>query len=315
MSYLTDQFFFSRSNFESFALSQKWSFIFSSSILALSAILLKDHQVLTKLEFHNLLIHSTYSLLSQIFLLTTINLFSTPLIAGFALLPRNFILLLVGRDEGEGIGGFGLGEGNWQQMLFVLSAGTIVTIITDIELNSLLPNPRSIKILNKLINFLPNSWKPTTPSSSSSSSNSSPTLSSHHNNSLSLTLVPFIPLFLFLLQSPSTKPSLAVACSYLPSNLRSTFCYSPTPSLPTDSTIDIVFAYYDEPLDQFRDHLANIRNGDFVKVRENRVIVYNKGYKTELELRERGGLREGDSVIPLENYGREGATYLKVGLV
>lgn len=134
-------------------------------------------------------------------------------------------------------------------------------------------------------------------------------------NSLATSLLPFLPLLLFLLQSPSTSPSLSVACQYLPSNLRHTLCHNPLPHLHSSksSTVDLVFAYYDEPLDKFKDHLNEIRERGFVKSRRNRVVVYNKGYKEERELREKVGLREGDLVVKLDNLGREGATYLRVG--
>lgn len=42
------------------------------------------------------------------------------------------------------------------------------------------------------------------------------------------------------------------------------------------------------------------------------MLVYNKGRKSEKELRFTLGLKDVDEVIPLPNLGREGATYLDV---
>lgn len=55
-----------------------------------------------------------------------------------------------------------------------------------------------------------------------------------------------------------------------------------------------------------------MRNLQFVKDRDERVIVYNKGPRSEEEIRKEIGLKTSDEVVPLENVGREGETYLKV---
>jgi hypothetical protein len=69
-----------------------------------------------------------------------------------------------------------------------------------------------------------------------------------------------------------------------------------------------VVSYYNEPLDSLREtvHEARTRLGKGSK----RVIIYLKGDKQQIpEL-----LKVADEVVPLENLGREGGTYLVGGL-
>lgn len=78
--------------------------------------------------------------------------------------------------------------------------------------------------------------------------------------------------------------------------------------------MDLVFSYYDEPADAFKQHVDSIRFSQFVGSRKSKVFVYNKGnFQTKEELRSKLKLAGIDEVIELENKGREGATYLQVG--
>lgn len=129
--------------------------------------------------------------------------------------------------------------------------------------------------------------------------------------SLTLAFLPFLPLLVYLLQAaaiPTSSQSLVAACEYLPLAVRTTVC--PLPS--SARSVDLVFAYYDEPLEQFAAHHADIKSRQFLKARDARTLVYNKGAKSEEALRTALNLGGSDEVIPLENLGREGATYLQV---
>ena len=88
---------------------------------------------------------------------------------------------------------------------------------------------------------------------------------------------------------------------------------SETPQAQRD-TVDIVISYYDEPLPEVREHVKLFRELNFVKERSERVIIYNKGPSSSEVIREVLGLMDDDEVVPLENVGREGETYLKVSL-
>jgi hypothetical protein len=261
--------------------------------------------VLTSADFFSLVAYTILALLTQLSLLSTLYHFSSPVYPAATLIPRNLILLLVGTF---GRGGIRL-RGNWAQMTCVLAGGTVATIVGEPDLSSSLRDAvRSVRSKVGLGGRA--SWNHERLPSSSSPTTSSPP--QRYVPSIQLALFPFIPLLIYLIQSPSTTTSLAAACSYLPINVRSTLCHTLT--VPQSRTVDLVFAFYDENLDEARHHIANMRNGQFVKERSNRVVLYNKGPRSENELRHRLELRKTDEVIPLENYGREGATYLKVGL-
>lgn len=123
----------------------------------------------------------------------------------------------------------------------------------------------------------------------------------------------FLPLFLFIHQAPSAHSSLipfASACSYLPAQLRLSACPSILPLRPAP-TVDLVVSYYDEDLHMVRTHLTWMRRANFVARKTSRLLIYNKGTRTEEEIRKGLGLRSSDEVVQLENFRREGATYLK----
>lgn len=70
-------------------------------------------------------------------------------------------------------------------------------------------------------------------------------------------------------------------------------------------------------MEKFDKHVSYMRNLVFVRERKYRIIVYNKGSgdekgSTNEVIKQKLRLKDGDKVIELENFGREGATYLKV---
>lgn len=126
-----------------------------------------------------------------------------------------------------------------------------------------------------------------------------------------LAALPFLPLLAYLIMSTSVSTSIGSACAYLPINVASSLCYSISPAA-SSKTVDLVFSYHEEDLVKFKRHIDNIRWTDFIAKRQSRVLVYNKGSKSELVLRKELELRKSDEVVKLENVGREGATYLRV---
>lgn len=79
-----------------------------------------------------------------------------------------------------------------------------------------------------------------------------------------------------------------------------------------EDTVDTVISYYNEPLPEVKKHLKVFRDLEFVRKRSERVVIYNKGLFSSKEIREALSLKEYDEIVPLENVGREGETYLKV---
>jgi hypothetical protein len=203
------------------------------------------------------------------------------------------------------------------QMLLVLSVGVFAIARNDAEfIGMVLSGTQSLQSrLGRRPSYQRHVTHPSDAPASSPANRSPTTKTSSRDRTpipnYNLAFIPFIALIFYLAQSPSTTTSLASACSYLPTNVQTTLCRSVS-DVPHSKTVDLVFAYHNEPLEGFRDHLARLREGDFVKQRTNKVYVYNKGPRAERELRSTLGLRKGDEVIPLENVGREGATYLRV---
>lgn len=87
------------------------------------------------------------------------------------------------------------------------------------------------------------------------------------------------------------------------------FCHSPSP-LPT---LDIVIAHYDKSLPELRSHMNRLLDLPFAQQRKVRLFLYEKGEVTTEELWRTLPLESarGDEVVRLENWGREGATYLR----
>ncbi|GAA5830759.1 hypothetical protein JCM5353_008305 [Sporobolomyces roseus] len=130
---------------------------------------------------------------------------------------------------------------------------------------------------------------------------------------LSTTLLP-VSIALFVFSTPYLPALPAIGSRSL------TGLYSKsTASLQTSQavsshqdTVDIVISYYNEPLPEVNKHLKVFRDLEFVKERSERVVIYNKGPFSGKEIREALCLKGYDEVVPLENVGREGETYLKV---
>lgn len=154
------------------------------------------------------------------------------------------------------------------------------------------------------------------PAHSTSDPSSPATYPASASSSPFFALVPFIPLVLHLLQPPASNiPPLEHACSLLPASLRTAIC--PTTALPRDlanDTVDIVISYYDEALPNVKHHLDGMRDLAFVKSRNERIIIYNKGPLSTDEIRKGMELNDHDEVVELDNVGREGETYLKVNI-
>lgn len=88
-----------------------------------------------------------------------------------------------------------------------------------------------------------------------------------------------------------------------------------TSAPPPTPTVDIALAYYNEDLTRTHDTLVELRQSPFLAARQQRIVVYNKGPHSAHRLRRELALSLEDEVVALPNVGREGATYLKVGIV
>ncbi|GAA5935042.1 uncharacterized protein JCM15063_003134 [Sporobolomyces koalae] len=273
---------------------------------------------------------------AQIAVLFGLKLFSSPLSSTTTLFARNSILLFCGAF---GEYGYPIRE-NWLQVLFVYAVGTAVVAWADPEVAAAVRgiSSRSAGLStaysplnangnsNGSSGFAaspsvsnPNSPKlqPSTPTAahrkSSNDRLSDSTASSFLSSCPLLALIPFIPLLIHLLQPPASNvPPLQHACSLLPNSLRTAIC--PLTALPLDlssNTVDVVVSYYSEDLPAVKNHLNGIRNLEFVRNRVERFIIYNKGPFSEDEIRKGMDLKPNDEVVPIDNVGREGETYLK----
>lgn len=247
-------------------------------------------------EYIDLFIFHLSALGAQVSLLVALYHLACPLQAAITLLPRNLLLLLWATF---GRGGLVL-RSNWLQMVVILAGGTIATVATDDELSETVQQVSTRVGLSK-----GDGWNKEHLPSAHDYSNAP-----RKHPSRKLIGLAFLPLLFYFVQSPSTTTSLAAACSYLPTNVRSTLCHTFT--APTSRSVDLVIAYYDEDLAAAKHHIQAMRERPFIRARESRVLIYNKGPRSEDELREKMELKSSDEVIPLPNFGREGATYLKV---
>lgn len=253
------------------------------------------------------------TLLAQIALLFHLSTTTSPLAAAVSVFPRNLVLLVWSAFGREGIA---LRE-NWIQVVLVYACGSAALTWTETELSNAL-----VKARKPASPYVPLGSHAHTepPSPSSSVTLASPPTHKHSGTSSSsdhgslpsiLSLVPFVPLLAYLITTPATTSSLSSACTYLPPYLRSTVCPVST-SAPVSRSVDLVVSYYDEDLARAETHISFIRGTDFVRRRNNRVVVYNKGMRSEQEIRKGLKLKWADEVVPLPNLGREGATYLTV---
>ncbi|GAA6018741.1 hypothetical protein JCM10207_005563 [Rhodosporidiobolus poonsookiae] len=253
-----------------------------------------------------------FSVAAQLAIFAALLFFSSSSTAASTLFPRNFALLTLSTFDRQGLA---LSE-NWMQLALVYGFGSVAIAWTDDEVSSAVRNLRTGGAGSTYLPLnghgsSPVLGHPSLPPNlrKSSSHDLSTEFSASARPSL-LSLVPFFPLLLYLLTVPATTSSLSAACSYLPPTVRATVC--PASSVgPTSRTVDLVVSYYDEAFERTRNHLNDIRKTDFVASRNSRVVLYNKGPRTETDIRAGLGLRWTDEVIPLPNLGREGATYLK----
>ena len=255
------------------------------------------------------------SIATQVLSILCLYQFQSPISIASHLFPRNILLLGASTLGRDGIAFVA----EWQKMALVLAGGTLATLWNDEELSSAVKErTRRTRRRLGLAGTTTNQNSDAEEEDEVRSPVSSPMIpparrrssqgSAKSDPSLSLSLLAFLPLALLLAQSaPSSSRSLSTACAYLPSAM----C-GDRPSRA--KTVDLVFAYYDEALEGeggFRAHLDSIRARQFVKERDSRVMVYNKGDRAEKELREALALSGRDEVIALPNLGREGATYLQ----
>ncbi|GAA6035894.1 hypothetical protein JCM8097_005150 [Rhodosporidiobolus ruineniae] len=132
-----------------------------------------------------------------------------------------------------------------------------------------------------------------------------------------LALLPFLPFFLVLVQSIHPLPCLPVLPvdrlpPYLSDRLGLFTPSSPSSSLLskaafTPPTLDIVFAYFNQSLPAFEEHVRHVKGRGTVGRYRTRVTVYSKGGAGREELERVEGV---DEVVELPNLGREGGTYL-----
>ncbi|GAA6009824.1 uncharacterized protein JCM10292_003616 [Rhodotorula paludigena] len=256
-----------------------------------------------------------FSVSAQVAVLIVLSSFPTPTTAAHSLLPRNLVLLACSTFGREGIPL----RDNWIQELLVYFFGSITTAWADPELSAAVANLRAGESRYSTLNAhsaIPHS--PTGASLLSSASHppnhrkdsSDRALSGSSATPSIFSILPFVPLLLYLVTSPATTTKLSSGCAYLPPSVRARLCPLSDYALPVSRSVDLVVSYYNEDLNRTRNHLDHIRQSDFVAKRNNRIVLYNKGQRSEAELRKELELKWLDEVVPLENLGREGATYL-----
>jgi hypothetical protein len=288
---------------------------------------------------------SSFSALSEIAFYYLINLVDSFETIGLILILRNLILLGANRTEGSGvqlgiiylIGLVALGYNNVdvylvQQHVTAFISGPEARGRVRLSVDEDIGRVGSEELGKE-------GWRSDQSSGEEERSDSTSTSSSVQldisdssfspRRRLLLLLSPSLPLFLYLLLSlsPTSQSSTTITlpssiCSSLPSTLSDRLCssgriYASTP----DDSIDLVFSYYDEKIESFAAHVAEIRATSYpAQASRLRIFIYNKGSATESELRNGLTLRDedydnlggGDYVIPLPNVGREGGSYLHV---
>ncbi|GAA5987778.1 hypothetical protein JCM10908_007211 [Rhodotorula pacifica] len=262
--------------------------------------------------FSKLLISTTATTLAFFWVLMSS---SSPLTPALAIFPRNLCLLTphMGRRAGVGV------LRSWTQLGLLYLAGTVASVWTNEDTSTVWPTRwRSASRAEEAETFDLESPAPSQPStppplyrSQSDDHESPPHVTRHGRFSalLGLSLVPFVPLLLQMLLAPLSAPDYSRSCAYLPASIRASVCPFAIP-WAKPRTVDLVIAYYDEDIERTKEHIANLRASPFVSMRDQRVIIYNKGPRNETMLRSGLNLTASDEVVPLPNLGREGATYL-----
>ncbi|KAK4057314.1 hypothetical protein OIO90_001811 [Microbotryomycetes sp. JL221] len=270
-------------------------------------------------------------LLTQAMLVLHLLLAANPLGVGTAVVVRNLVLLLW---LSTGHRGAAL-RANWMQMLIVLICGALAALACQddwsstwsrfVDTNWFRLEDRRRASGWEPVEKGPNSPSPAVSSAVSSASNGPASSSSNVGSSPSrlrdnnardyrsqpswlMTILPFVPVLVYLVRNP-TLSSINSACSYLPLNVRATLCH--TSFAVQARSVDLVIAYYNEDLEATQEHLSWFLQTPFVGKKDNRILIYNKGPRSEGEIRKGLALRYTDKVVKLPNVGREGHTYLQ----
>ncbi|KAK4698439.1 hypothetical protein P7C70_g7836, partial [Phenoliferia sp. Uapishka_3] len=236
-----------------------------------------------------------------------------PVLTSLGLFGRNLAFLLAWTTIGSRTNDL---EGIWLPLLTVDVLGALISIAVSTTLGSALADTLEYLAEHSSkrgdINLPEPSSPPLTAVSYESATNS-PTFSDVDYPSTSpfykprfLFLFSLLPFFLWIIQlgvmniwSPP-RNSLSPICTFVSE-------HSPHCDGLNLGSVDIVVSYYDEPVEETRITLEHILMLNFVNLRKPRVIVYNKGKKSAVELKQ---ALDVDEVVNLENLGREGGTYL-----
>ncbi|KAK4048200.1 hypothetical protein OIV83_004905 [Microbotryomycetes sp. JL201] len=248
---------------------------------------------------------------TQALLVSYIYLASTPLTAGTSLIARN-LLLLIWNSVGARAAPL---RANWMQMAVVLFGGVFATLTYQDDLSSTVSKLFDLGRFRLEDRRRASGWESvekgaTSPSNSSRSrdGNGRDNIIGRTQPSMFLSLVAFVPILVYVVRTPSLA-SIGSACSYLPVHVQATICR--TVVAPQDKTVDLVVSYYNEDLAATHEHLTWLLQTPFVRDRDARVLIYNKGPRTESDIRKGLSLKYVDKVISLPNVGREGHTYLQ----
>jgi hypothetical protein len=223
------------------------------SVLALPLSLLSTSESarpLDSIAYAPLSLTLLISLLTQVALLAVLYLSESASTAASTLFPRNLVLLVWSTFGREGIP---LRE-NWMQVVLVYGVGSVALLWTD---SDVLNGFKELRSGGEGSTFLPldasghpsnsptfSSLRPPSPPPNlrKSSDHNLPPSSSSSRLPPILTLIPFLPLLIYLITSPATTSSLSSACLYLPPSLRSSVCPTST-SQPKSRTVDIVMSF------------------------------------------------------------------------
>jgi hypothetical protein len=184
------------------------------------------------------------SICAQIALLFTLYFSESSATTSSTLFPRNLINLVSSTFGREGMP---LRE-NWMQVVLVYGIGSAAVLWTDAVVSGAV---KDLKNGNEGGNFLPLGGSsspniptlhpPSPPANFRKPSDHSLQQASSRLPSI-LTLIPFLPLLIYLITSPATTSSLSSACLYLPPSLRANVCPTAN-STPKSRTVDVVMRF------------------------------------------------------------------------